>query len=91
MQPIDGVKGIFVAVTTPILVPFMNHLKSGGIQTSIHYPPVHNFSYYRQPWSLVYDHRLPGTEEVTAREVALPLFPSMTWKQMQEVVDAIKE
>jgi dTDP-4-amino-4,6-dideoxygalactose transaminase len=62
-----------------------------GIQTSVHYPPVHNFSYYRQLWPAGYDHRVPHTEDVARREVTLPLFPTMTIDQLQAVVSALKE
>jgi dTDP-4-amino-4,6-dideoxygalactose transaminase len=65
----------------PILLPidtdrqaFMDAMRARGIQTSIHYPPVHQFSYYRQRYPGVV---LPLTEAVAAREVTLPLYPGM--------------
>ncbi|MDI6853492.1 MAG: DegT/DnrJ/EryC1/StrS family aminotransferase [Deltaproteobacteria bacterium] len=82
----------------PILLPttadrsrFMAHLAESGIQTSIHYPPVHNFTYYRQIWPAAFDHRLPRTEEVARREVTLPLFPTMSTDQAEEVVRGVRE
>ncbi len=63
----------------PVVLPagvdrqaFIAGMKAQGIQTSIHYPPIHQFSYYRglYPPETV---RLPITEEVGAREVTLPL------------------
>jgi dTDP-4-amino-4,6-dideoxygalactose transaminase len=81
----------------PILLPaaadrsrFMAHLADSGIQTSIHYPPIHNFTYYRQIWPAGFDHHLPQTEEVAQREVTLPLFPSMSTGQAEEVVRVVK-
>ena len=69
----------------PILLPegidrqaVMASLANRGIQTSIHYPPVTKFSYYRQLWPQGYDHQLPQTEDVSARELTLPLYSSMT-------------
>jgi dTDP-4-amino-4,6-dideoxygalactose transaminase len=62
-----------------------------GIQTSVHYPPVHNFSYYRHLWPAGYDHQVPLTEDAARREVTLPLFPTMTSDQLQAVVRALKE
>ena len=53
---------------------FIEITKKKGIQTSIHYPPVHLFSYYQHRFSNV---RLPQTELVGAREVTLPLHPRM--------------
>jgi len=69
---------------------FMAALAQQSIQTSIHYPPVHLFSYYRSLWEAGHDHRLPLTEEISARLVTLPLFPAMTMAQLDTVVAAIR-
>ena len=64
--------------------PFRLALKEAGVQTSVHYPPVHQFTFYRElasPEIL----RLPRTEDVSAREVTLPLHPLLEL----EDVDAI--
>lgn len=55
------------------------------IQTSVHYPPIHLFSHYRERGP----RRLPRTEEVAERLITLPLFPHMTDKQMNAVVEAM--
>jgi len=77
----------------PVLVPdgvdrkkFIEVIKLGGIQTSIHYPPVHRFSYYRQRYP---DISLPLTEGVAKREVTLPLYPGMTDEQVNLVIGAV--
>ena len=69
---------------------FMNFLATRGIQTSIHYPPIPTFSYYKQLWPQGFDHQLPMTEDVAAREVTLPLYPLMTNDQLLEVVKTIR-
>jgi dTDP-4-amino-4,6-dideoxygalactose transaminase len=65
----------------PVLLPdsadrraFMDTLRKAGIQTSIHYPPIHHFQYYRQFYPGL---SLPITEAVASREVTLPLYSSM--------------
>jgi dTDP-4-amino-4,6-dideoxygalactose transaminase len=77
----------------PILLPvnsnrlkFIDSMRLNGIQTSIHYPPVHKFTYYRQRYANV---TLPYTEDVAGREVTLPLYPGMTDEQVRLVVDAV--
>jgi len=70
---------------------FMAALARQGIQTSVHYPPVHLFSYYRQLWPEGYDHLIPRAEAAAQREVTLPLFPAMTSSQLAHVVQAIRE
>lgn len=64
---------------------FMDRMKANGIQTSIHYPPIHTFRYYRSlgSWSL------PVTERICAREVTLPLYPSLSPAGVKSVVDAV--
>ncbi len=62
---------------------FIDTLRAAGIQTSIHYPPIHLFTHYRR---LYPDVKLPVTEAVAAREVTLPLYPSMTDEQVMLVV-----
>ena len=54
----------------------MARLKGFGIQTSVHYPPVHLFSFYRKKFGFKIG-MLPKTEEVSRREVTLPLHPRM--------------
>ncbi len=77
----------------PILLPahidretFMANLKQRGIQTSIHYPPIHHFTEYRQAAA---HYHLPVTDEIAAREVTLPLFPQMDTTAVNEVVTAV--
>ena len=45
----------------------MEEMKIEGIQTSIHYPPIHKFRIYMEGL-----HNLPMTENVADREVTLP-------------------
>jgi len=78
----------------PILLPvgqdrikFMDKMKEQGIQTSIHYPPTHLFSYYQK--NITYK-PLPITESVAAREVTLPLHALLTEEQVHMVVSAVK-
>ena len=68
---------------------FMEYLKEGGIQTSIHYPPIHQFSYHRKIWDK--NNRLEKTEDVASREVTLPLYPAMTEVDVVMVVNQIKQ
>ncbi len=81
----------------PILLPqacersrFMEEMKRRGIQTSVHYPPVHRFQYYQK----LFQHAagaLPRTEEVSRREVTLPLHPLMALDDVDFVCQAISE
>lgn len=67
-------------------IAFIDNLRAKGVQTSIHYPPVHQFSYYREECPGVH---LPITEDVAAREVTLPLYPTMSDEQVEIVIAAV--
>jgi len=66
----------------------VDRLKASGIQSSLHYPPVHLFQYYQQHFgSRPGD--LPLTENIAGRLVTLPLYPTMTVEQVEQVCSAI--
>lgn len=55
-------------------------LAEAGIETSVHYPPVHLFSIYdsfRCP--------LPNTEYVAENEITLPFFPALTMDDIEYI------
>jgi dTDP-4-amino-4,6-dideoxygalactose transaminase len=68
----------------------MSALAKQGIQTSIHYPAMHRFSYYRNLWPANHFHHLAKTEDVVAREITLPLFPAMTEDQLRKVTASVR-
>ena len=65
---------------------FRQGLSEHGIQTSILYPAIHEFTEYRRRFPGV---SLPRTEEVARTEVTLPLFPHMTHEQVDRVCDVV--
>lgn len=95
--PFENYRGKTSAHLLPVLLPqdvdrrqIIEFLKSRGIQTSIHYPPVHRFSIYQSD-SPQNNLALPITEEVGQRELTLPLYPAMTNEKVALVVDALGE
>jgi dTDP-4-amino-4,6-dideoxygalactose transaminase len=89
--------GTTAAHIMPVLLPvglsrvhFMEQMKAQGIQTSIHYPPIHKFTSYQEFDGEETSKKLSITEDVAAREVTLPLYPAMTDQQATLVVEAIK-
>jgi len=89
--------GVSACHLLPILLPvgasresFMENMKANGIQTSIHYPPIHGFSAYNQD-SIVAPQGLMATEFLAAREVTLPLYPSLSNELISLVVETVKD
>ncbi|MFZ3069929.1 MAG: DegT/DnrJ/EryC1/StrS family aminotransferase [Anaerolineaceae bacterium] len=95
--PFSEARGLSSYHIMPVLLPegadrqaFMAGMKDAGIQTSWHYPPAHTFSIYAKEWQ-ARGKTLPVTEAVAAREVTLPLYPTMTEEQVRWVVEAITD
>ena len=97
LVPFEAYRGLTAAHLLPVLLPrgvarpvFMEGMKARGIQTSVHFPPVHRFSAYQDDRACT-----PGpltvTEEVTAREVSLPLYPLLTDAEVKLVTRAVRE
>jgi dTDP-4-amino-4,6-dideoxygalactose transaminase len=94
--PFTDHPGISAHHIMPILLPegtdrlkFMECMKDQGIQTSIHYPPIHQFTSFRldTPGSA----NLLFTEDIARREVTLPLYPTLTDKQVEMVSFAVRK
>jgi dTDP-4-amino-4,6-dideoxygalactose transaminase len=68
----------------------MERLKHFGIQSSIHYPPVHLFSLYRKQFGYKKGD-LPKTEEVSQREMTLPLHPLLDTGDVKWIVKKVRE
>jgi dTDP-4-amino-4,6-dideoxygalactose transaminase len=60
-------------------------MRKAGVQTSVHYPPIHEFSAYadeaRRP--------LPQTNAISHRILTLPLFAHITDPQLELVCEAL--
>ena len=79
----------------PVLLPenvnrakFREILKQEAVQTSFHYPPVHQFEIYRDS-SVNENQLLWMTEHVASRQVTLPLFPQMSEDQQDLVIASV--
>ena len=64
----------------------MVFLRNKGIQTSIHYPPIHCFSFYQKRFGF---QNLPLTENITQHELTLPIYADITDTQIDYVVYAL--
>jgi len=79
----------------PVLLPeradrprIMERMREAGVQTTIHYPPVHLLSWYRERQPEV---SLPHTEEFAQRELTLPLHPRMKAGQVELVARTLAQ
>lgn len=93
--PFDKYKGIFSYHIFPILLSkqisrndLMDKLKNKGIQTSIHYPPVHLFTYYKKLYGYQ-EGMLPKTEFAGKHTVSFPLYSGMSETQINLVLNSV--
>jgi dTDP-4-amino-4,6-dideoxygalactose transaminase len=77
----------------PVLLPdgcdrgaVMAATRAAGVQTSVHYPAIHRFTYYRDHFG---DVTLPHTERFSRRELTLPLHPALRAADVDRVVAAL--
>jgi dTDP-4-amino-4,6-dideoxygalactose transaminase len=61
-------------------------MKEDGVQTSIHYPAIQNFTAYKGKINTT-----PKAEYVAAHELTLPLYPTMTFEEVDLVCDALEK
>jgi len=59
-------------------------LHEAGIQTSNHYPAVHQFSIYKQ-----YGAILPITDYVSNNEITLPMYSRLTFQDVKFIVESL--
>jgi len=64
---------------------FIDAMRDRNIGTSVHYIPTHLFTAYRDLPRC----ELPNTEVLGARIVSLPLYPTMTDRDVDDVVAAV--
>ena len=69
---------------------FMRELKQRNIGTGLHFRAVHLQKYYSESMDIRRG-MLPNTEWNSDRICSLPLFPEMTYNDVDDVVNAIKE
>ena len=90
--PAVGNDVVSSAHLAPVLLPeqasrddVQKRLGGEGIQTSVHYPPIHTFSHYRA----LTQRLLPQTDAIESRILTLPLFGHMTEAQFDFVADRV--
>jgi dTDP-4-amino-4,6-dideoxygalactose transaminase len=65
---------------------FRDVLRAAGVQTSVHYPPLH----LTRAFSRYATGPLPATEDYARRTVTVPLFPHLSDEQQENVTEAVR-
>jgi len=64
---------------------FMKKMYEKGIETGIHYNPVHKMSYYKNKI------KLPITEKITNEIVSIPTHPNLTKSNINKIINTIND
>lgn len=62
-----------------------NELHEHGIQTSVHYPPIHRFSVYKEEYRA-----LPKTDLFAASTLTLPMYGKLTENDVEYICNKLK-
>ncbi len=69
---------------------FFDELKTRGIGCSVHWRPLHLHPFYRSEFNWRTRH-LPNASRLWTRLVSLPIFPAMTSKEVNYVINIVKD
>jgi perosamine synthetase len=69
---------------------FIEELKLRGVMTSVHWRPLHLHPYYRDSFGFTPDD-FPNATWLFERNLSLPLFPSMTEDEIDQVIHAVRD
>ncbi|MFE2040292.1 DegT/DnrJ/EryC1/StrS family aminotransferase [Streptomyces sp. NPDC059477] len=89
-RPDDGAHHLAVVLLPPHIERTLlrEELNTLGVQTSVHYPPTHQFTYYREQHGSAL-RELPLTEHLAPRLLTLPLHALMSDDDAVYVADAV--
>ncbi len=60
-------------------------LRSKGIETSVHYRPIHKLGFYRKN-----NFKLPNLDKIYNRLLSLPIYPKLNIKDQKKIINSIQ-
>lgn len=89
LQNIESVYHIFPILLNENIdrVAFIGKLKERGVQSSIHYPAFKDFTAFKD----IGLNEAPIAEDIASRELTLPLYPTMSFDEVDFVCDGLKK
>lgn len=67
---------------------FIENLRTRGIETSVHFIPLHRHPYYRNTFGCR-EQDYPAAEWIYERTISLPIYPGMTDKETDYVIENV--
>ncbi|MBK6899696.1 MAG: DegT/DnrJ/EryC1/StrS aminotransferase family protein [bacterium] len=69
---------------------FIEELRARNIGTSVHFIPIHTFTYYRERYGYRPED-FPVALDCSEREISLPLHPGLSDRDADDVIEAVRE
>ena len=69
---------------------FIDKLNKKGIGLAVHYKPIHKLTFYKKMYNLKNDD-YPRANELFDSIVSLPIYPLLSDKEVDYIIDCIKE
>ncbi len=69
---------------------FIKNLRDSGVQSSVHFIPVHTFSFYRKKFGYRCG-MFPVSEKIFESEVSLPIYPQLDDDDLNFIIDKVKD
>ena len=69
---------------------FIEKLRERGIETSVHFIPLHRHPFYKNTYGLTPE-AFPNAEWVYERSISLPIFPGMTDQEVNYVIEQVAD
>ena len=60
-------------------------LRSKGIETSVHYRPIHKLGFYKKN-----NFKLPNLDKIYSRLLSLPIYPKLDIKDQKKIINSIQ-
>ena len=57
-----------------------------GVETGIHYKPIHNFTYYNKK-----NNNLPVTDKISEKIVSIPIHPNLSDNDVSFIIKSINK
>jgi dTDP-4-amino-4,6-dideoxygalactose transaminase len=64
---------------------FIDKMKKNGIETGIHYKPIHQMSLYKN------NQNVPNTEILSKQVVSLPTHPNLTTDEIGFIIESVNK
>jgi perosamine synthetase len=64
---------------------FRKQMKEFGIETGIHYKPIHKMTFYK------YNGKLPVTEKISSQIVSIPIHPNLSENDIEKIIHSVNK